>query len=125
MSVAEATLGATLDVLTLDGMVELAVPPGSQPDATLVLRNKGVRRVNDRGGRGNQYVHLKVQVPRSLTPRQAELMALYLAEEQAATAASSGGGKSDANTSFAKLCARTLDRLKSYLNPEAKKEDAA
>lgn len=129
VSVAQATLGATLDVLTLDGMVELALPAGSQPDAKLVLRGKGVRRVNT-GGRGNQYVHVKVQVPRALTPRQKELMALYFAEEKAASAAASaagggGKGKADASASFAKLCARTFGKLKSYLKPEAKKEDAA
>jgi molecular chaperone DnaJ len=118
-------LGATIDVLTLDGMVELAVPAGTQPGAKLFLRGKGVRRVKS-SGRGSQYVHLKVQVPRKLTPRQKELMEEFLAEEQtpAAAKAASSGGKPDATASFAKLCERTFAKLKGYLKPEEKKKDS-
>ena len=39
-------LGGTVDVLTLDGMVSMKVPTGSQPNETLMLRNKGIRVVN-------------------------------------------------------------------------------
>ena len=112
-------------MLTLDGMVELAVPVGTQPGAKLFLRGKGVHRVKS-SGRGSQYVHLKVQVPRKLTPRQKELMEEFLAEEQtpAAAKAASSGGKPDATASFAKLCERTFAKLKGYLKPEEKKKDS-
>ena len=36
-----------MDVLTLDGMVTMKIPPGTQPDDSLLLRGKGVRVVNN------------------------------------------------------------------------------
>ena len=39
-------LGGTVDVLTLDGMVSMKIPPGTQPDEVLLLRNKGIRMLN-------------------------------------------------------------------------------
>ena len=42
----QAILGGTVDVLTLGGMVEVKVPQGTQPDAKLVLRGKGIKDIN-------------------------------------------------------------------------------
>ena len=42
----QAILGGTVDVLTLDGMVSMKVPAGTQPDETLVLKGKGIRVLN-------------------------------------------------------------------------------
>jgi DnaJ-class molecular chaperone len=42
----QATLGGTVDVLTLDGMVSMKIPPGTQPDDVLLMRGKGIRVVN-------------------------------------------------------------------------------
>jgi DnaJ-class molecular chaperone len=39
-------LGGTVDVLTLDGMVSMKIPPGTQPDDVLLMRGKGIRVVN-------------------------------------------------------------------------------
>lgn len=47
--VPEAVLGARIEVPTLDGRVELAVPPGTQPGAVLLFRGKGLPRLG--GGR--------------------------------------------------------------------------
>ena len=38
----QALLGASVDVLTLGGMVEVKVPPGTLPDSRVVLKGKGV-----------------------------------------------------------------------------------
>ena len=128
VTAAAATLGCTIDVLTLDGMVELKVPPGSQPEARLLMRGKGIQRVNAYG-RGNQYVHLKVTVPRALSEKQRELLEQLVAEEEALRAGGGAGGEGsgsgagpgggagakDAHGSFADLCSRTLSRLKTYL----------
>jgi len=38
-------LGATIDVLTLDGMVELKVSQGIQHDTMLLMRGRGVREL--------------------------------------------------------------------------------
>ena len=75
-------LGATVDLLSLDGMVELKIPAGSQPASRLVMRNKGAQRVNGAANsRGNLYVHLKLEVPRNITDRQRELMEEFAQEE--------------------------------------------
>ncbi|KAG5186081.1 DnaJ chaperone [Tribonema minus] len=67
-----AILGGTMDVCTLDGVVELKIPPGTQPGAVLALRGKGI--AGGGGARGAQLVHVRLQLPHTLTPRQRELL---------------------------------------------------
>lgn len=57
----EAVLGATVEVPTLEGKVEVTIPPGSQNGQTLRLRGQGMPRRE--GGRGDQLVRLKVVLP--------------------------------------------------------------
>ncbi len=72
VTVAEAALGAKVDVPTLDGRVSLTIPPGSSSGTTLRLRERGVHRL--KGGRGDQYVVLKVVLPRTLDEHSRELL---------------------------------------------------
>lgn len=67
-------MGGDVDVLTMDGMVSMKVPAGTQPDSLLLLRGKGVRSMNNYNQRGNQVVKLKVTIPTNLTSRQKELI---------------------------------------------------
>lgn len=71
ITLAEAVLGAKVEVPTLDGAVTMGVPAGSNTGDTLRLRGKGI------GGhgrhRGDQYVRLKVMLPPHPDP---ELMKL-------------------------------------------------
>ena len=73
ISLAQAALGDTLTIPSLTGEVELQVPAGTQPDTQLVMRNRGIRKINS-AGRGHQYIHLKVVVPRDLTPETRALI---------------------------------------------------
>jgi molecular chaperone DnaJ len=74
VSFAQAALGGELEVPTLEGRGKLKVPAGTQPGTVLRIRGKGIpRRV--RGGRGDQLVEVKVEVPVASTPRQQELLA--------------------------------------------------
>jgi DnaJ-class molecular chaperone len=57
----EAVLGGKIQVMTLDGVAEVNLPPGSQGGQKLRLRGQGLNR--RRGGRGDEYVQLKVVVP--------------------------------------------------------------
>ena len=57
----EATLGGKVDVPTLDGKVEMTVPPNSSSGRTLRLRGKGLE--NAAGVRGDLYVSLKIVLP--------------------------------------------------------------
>jgi molecular chaperone DnaJ len=72
VNVAQAALGAEVEVPTLDGPAKLKIPPGSQSGALFRLKNKGVTHLRA-GGRGDQRVHLRVVTPESLTKRQREL----------------------------------------------------
>jgi molecular chaperone DnaJ len=68
----EAVLGAEISVPTLEGAVSVKVPPGTQPDAELRLRGKGLPRFGARG-RGDLYVRLAVRLPERLGAEQRKL----------------------------------------------------
>lgn len=69
---AEATLGAKVDVKTLDGTLTLTVPPGSQSGQKLRLRGRGLPRGNE-GSRGDLLVRLQIQVPHPLSDEERKL----------------------------------------------------
>lgn len=62
VAVYEAALGAKVQTPTLDGKVELAVPPGSNGGRTLRLRGKGLP-ATDAKPAGDLYVSLKIMLP--------------------------------------------------------------
>jgi DnaJ-class molecular chaperone len=68
----EAMLGAKVDVPTLDGRVALTIPPGTSSGATLRLRGKGASIARD--GRGDHYVHVRIAVPKDLSPKARKLV---------------------------------------------------
>lgn len=74
VSVTQAALGATVDVLTIDGMVDLRIPPGTQPGTQLRLRGKGLPHMSNRTGRGHQIVHINITIPTNLSQRQMKLL---------------------------------------------------
>ena len=73
ISFAQAALGDLIEVPTLDGPEELSVPAGTQPGATLTLRNKGMPSLRS-NGRGHQYIVIRVVTPKKLSKRQRELL---------------------------------------------------
>lgn len=72
ISLTDAVLGTTLNVPTLDGSASVAVPPGTQPDAVLRLRQKGLPTFGA-GPRGDLYLRIGVRVPEHLTRQEREL----------------------------------------------------
>ncbi len=72
ISVPDAVLGTTLTVPTLDADATVTVPPGTQPDAVLRLRGKGLPQFHGRG-HGDLYLRLKVHVPERLASAEADL----------------------------------------------------
>lgn len=66
----EAVLGGNAKVPTLEGAVEMKIPAGSQSGQRLRLRGQGL---NYRGGRGDQYVKLKIVVPTHISEPEKEL----------------------------------------------------
>jgi molecular chaperone DnaJ len=72
VSYAQAALGAELEVPTLDGTAKLKVPPGTQPNDLLRMRNLGI--ASGHGQRGDQLVVVQIAVPRKISDRQRELL---------------------------------------------------
>ncbi|ODA29594.1 DnaJ C-terminal domain-containing protein [Planctopirus hydrillae] len=70
---AEAALGCKADVPTLaDGMITLTIPPGTSSGARLRVRGKGVAATKTATA-GDQFVVIKIVVPKSLTAEEKEL----------------------------------------------------
>jgi DnaJ-class molecular chaperone len=74
----EAALGATVRVPTLDGQVEMKIPAGTQAGKRLRLRAQGLNKRN--GGRGDEYVKVKIVIPPKLTSKEKQLFEKLAAE---------------------------------------------
>ena len=68
VDVVDAVLGTSVDVPTLDGIVSIKIPKGTQPDSLLRLRGKGLPRFGG-DGRGDLYVRVWVHIPDRLSER--------------------------------------------------------
>jgi molecular chaperone DnaJ len=69
----EAALGDKIEIPTVDGMVALTIPPGTQSGQQLKLKGKGVPHLGG-GGVGDHYVTIKVVTPTGLSERGKELL---------------------------------------------------
>ncbi|MBO0727401.1 MAG: J domain-containing protein, partial [Blastocatellia bacterium] len=76
----ETALGARVSVPTLDGSVEMTIPPGAQGGQRLRLRGQGLNRRG--GGRGDEYVRLKIVIPPKPTEKEKELFEQLAAESR-------------------------------------------
>ncbi len=74
LTIAEATLGATVSVPTLDGALEMRVPPGSASGQKLRLRGKGI--CPESGEPGDLYAVVKVVTPEPSLLTEADRAAL-------------------------------------------------
>ncbi|MCK6539668.1 MAG: molecular chaperone DnaJ [Anaerolineales bacterium] len=72
INVAQATLGAEIEVPTLDGAEKLKIPAGTQSGKVFHMKGRGVPYLR-RNGRGDQLVIVNVAVPTKLTKEQREL----------------------------------------------------
>jgi molecular chaperone DnaJ len=70
---AQAALGATLSVPTVEGSEDVEVPAGTQSGTEIRLRGKGVPRLRG-SGRGDMHVVVNVVVPTKLSKRERELL---------------------------------------------------
>lgn len=66
---AQAALGDTLYIPTLDGKVKFELPAGTQPGEVFRLRGRGIQRVNQKT-KGDMYVTIVVDVPKNLNAEQ-------------------------------------------------------
>jgi DnaJ-class molecular chaperone len=90
----ETALGARVNLPTLDGPVEMAIPAGAQGGQRFRLRGQGINRGN--GARGDQYVRLKIVTPPNLTERERVLFK-WLASESRFDPRESMKGRANGN----------------------------
>ncbi len=74
ITVAEAALGAKVEVPTIDGRTQLKIPPGTQSGQKLRMRERGVESASHPGQRGDEIVTVEVAVPHLNDERSREIM---------------------------------------------------
>ncbi len=96
----QAVLGAELTVPTLDGKVKYTIHEGTQPNDVFKLKGRGFPHLGGRG-KGDQYVRILVEIPKSLNAKQKELVRDF--------------EKSTTEKNYAKRKS-FFDKLKNYFN---------
>ena len=74
VTVTEASLGAKVEVPTIDGRAQVRIPPGTNSGKKLRLREKGAPAAGHAGKRGDQIVEVQVVVPKPEDERVRELL---------------------------------------------------
>ena len=69
----QAALGAELEAPSIDGKISYNRPEGTQPDTVFRIRGKGIPNLNGRG-RGDQFIKVKIEIPRNLTREQKDIL---------------------------------------------------
>ena len=75
MNFADAALGSSVEVPTLDGKVKIKIEPGTQSGKILRLRGKGIKDLNGFGS-GDQLIHINLWTPQALTKEEKEALEL-------------------------------------------------
>jgi curved DNA-binding protein len=73
LTIREAALGTKVDIPTLDGATRVTVPAGTSGNTKLRLRGKGVRDQRT-GETGDMLVAVRIQLPKSLSPKARSLL---------------------------------------------------
>ena len=73
ISLTQASLGADIDVPTLEGSVKYAIPEGTQTGTRFRLKGKGIQQLNG-SQRGDLVLNVQVEIPRKLSDKQKELL---------------------------------------------------
>jgi len=75
LTVDQAVLGAKVEVPTLEGKVQLTVPPGTSSGLKLRLRGKGIPKRE--GARGDLYAVTQIVLPKEIPPKAKELISEF------------------------------------------------
>ena len=79
VTVVEATLGAEIEIPTLEGMEKYTIPEGTQYGTSFTLKGRGVPVVNSKN-RGDLIFKALVEIPRGLSDKQKELLMRFADE---------------------------------------------
>jgi molecular chaperone DnaJ len=77
ITVPEAALGAKIEVPTIDGKARLRIPPGTQSGQKFRLRERGAPSLRAGGIRGDQFVEVKITLPKVISEETKELLQQY------------------------------------------------
>uniref|UniRef100_A0A7S3Z979 J domain-containing protein n=1 Tax=Lotharella globosa TaxID=91324 RepID=A0A7S3Z979_9EUKA len=87
ISYLDAILGKQIKVKTVDGLVDMKVPKGTQPETTLVMRNRGIPILGGKDNRGDHHVHVKVVIPKEMSEDEQKLLEqIRVLQEESSTA---------------------------------------
>ena len=78
ISFAQAALGDEIEVPTLDGKVKLTIPEGTQTGSVFRIKGKGIPYLHG-SGRGDQFVSVRVAVPKNMSSAQKEQLRQFAA----------------------------------------------
>ena len=81
VSMTMAALGGILEVETVDGKVKLKIPTGTQPNAVIRIKEKGISHVQG-SARGDHFVKVAIVIPKKMGSKQKELLEQFEAEGQ-------------------------------------------
>lgn len=116
VGIAQAALGASFMVPTLDGEEELELPAGTQPGTEFRLRGRGMPRLRQ-SGNGDQIVTARVSVPTSLSAEERAHLEAY---------AAAAGESTHDHESVADKVADVADKVKGFFHGRRRKDrDAA
>ncbi|MCB9282787.1 MAG: molecular chaperone DnaJ [Lewinellaceae bacterium] len=73
LNFADASIGTSIEVPTLEGAVKIKVPPGTQSGKIFRLKDKGLPAVQGYG-KGDQLIHVNVWTPKKLTDEERQLL---------------------------------------------------
>ncbi len=74
VSFVHATLGATVQIPTLDEDIDFEIPAGTQTSTVLSIKGKGLAHPNESGKFGNLLVQINVSIPTDISKEQEELL---------------------------------------------------
>lgn len=74
ISITQASLGAEINVPTLEGETKYVISEGTQTGTTFKMKSKGIPSVRYANQRGDLYFTVKIDVPKKLTEQQKEIL---------------------------------------------------
>lgn len=80
VSFAQASLGATVNIPSIYGQMDIGIPSGTQPHDVLRVSDQGFYNVKTKK-RGNMLLKLNIKIPSSLTEEQKNLLRLFMLTE--------------------------------------------
>jgi molecular chaperone DnaJ len=122
VSIIQAILGGNMDVRTLKGEVEVKIPKGCQPDTKLMLRGKGIQKMHG-AAKGNHIIHVKIEIPKEVSPRQEELLREFDDETRNHGTGISGRIAKAAESAFESIFGKGKDKEKKKKKKDSEKDD--